>query len=200
MGRWGSEFWRTFRPDPLPKPPGIVYVVTYTAVVDVDLVRSELRFNEALTPDEILKALLNGNFGSMSLKSWPPAGCTERNRFRLLTLWKIAMFLDVAECFISKSGPARPRTRNQPEPSLLARDWAYARYPATYAALQAGGGPYRPCTFVGRITANIGLPSHDYYLPDEGIAPPGLENDQDALRFTRALVQSDLRQRIDALT
>jgi hypothetical protein len=48
------------------------------------------------------------------------------------------------------------------------------------------------------VRRRLGSVSHDYYLPDEGVAP-GLENDEDAMRFTRSLVLSDLRQHIDAL-
>jgi hypothetical protein len=58
MGRWGNELSREFVPHRHPRPPKSIDVAIYSAVVDVDIVHAELRFNEALHPDEILKALL----------------------------------------------------------------------------------------------------------------------------------------------
>lgn len=157
-----------------------------------------LRFNESLHPDEILKALLVDNWGSISLVSWPPEECTERNQFRLMALRKIHGFLDMAEYVQMDGGPKRTRKPEQDESADSPRLWAYARFPAVQAALQAGIGPYRSCTFESRISIS-GSAHHSYHLPDDGLAPPGLENDWATVAFVRALVQTDLRTRIEAL-
>lgn len=67
MGRWGNEMWGGFMAHPLERPPNAVYVATYAATVDVDIVQAKLRFNEALHPDQILKALLVDDWGSLTL-------------------------------------------------------------------------------------------------------------------------------------
>ena len=100
MERRFSELWPKRVP---PRPKDVsepIYMATYTAVIDVEIVRTELRFNEALHPDEILRVLEIHKWGSdllpeptYSIGPWPPKGCTERNRFRLMALQKVSIFL-----------------------------------------------------------------------------------------------------------
>lgn len=91
MERRFNELWPKSVPTRPEDLPAMVYVAVYTAVVDVDIVRAELRFNEALHPDEILRVLRIHEWGfglgsepSVSLNPWPPEGCTERDRFPML--------------------------------------------------------------------------------------------------------------------
>jgi len=115
-----------------------------------------------------------------------------------MALLKTAIFLDMAEYTQALGTPLRSRDPQHREPPDAPRTWAYDQFPAARAALTAGGGPYRTFGFDARIRTD-GFVIHDYYLPDEGIVLPGLEDDLSALAFVRALVQTDLSLRIEAL-
>lgn len=150
-GRWGNEMWGDFMPHPLPHAPDTVYVATYTVTVELDIVHAELRFNELLHPDEILKALLEDDWGSLTITSWPPQACTEQNRFRVLALQKIAIFLGMAEYAEATEEPEQHRPPDQPEPPEGPRAWAYTRFPAVRAAVESGLGPYRRAASSSRV-------------------------------------------------
>lgn len=115
-----------------------------------------------------------------------------------MALRKIAIFLDMAEYVHSLGKPMRPRDPKRSEPAGEPRAWAYDRFPAARAAREAGGGPYRICSFDAHIRDD-GFMVHDYYVPNEGIVLPGLADDMAALAFVRALVQTDLLLRVEAL-
>ena len=193
MGRWVHEVWDTSQSHSGIDRPDDITIATYTAVVDVAIVKAELRFNESVHPDEILRALLVDNWGSLSLANWPTPGIPERARFSSLALRKINVFLDMAEHVVNYGLTERQRLPDSAS-TEGPRAWAYARFPATKAA---GGGLYRCCTFESHIHLRYGSPHHAYCIPDEGMAPPGLEDDKDTMAFVRALVLSDLRQRIE---
>jgi len=207
MERRFSELWPKFVP-PRPKDvPDPIYVATYTAVVDVDIVRAELRFNEALHPDEILRVLEIHEWGSdllpkptYSINPWPPTGCTERNRFRLMALQKMSIFLFMAE-HVHGHGTMEEL---QIDMDIFLPEWprvcAYTRFPMVLAAREAGEGPYRSCTLESRIRDD-GFAFHDYHFnPDtEGTPPPGPASDAATMIFIRSLAQGDLRRRIVAL-
>ena len=208
MERRFSESWPKFVP---PRPKGVpepIYVATYTAVVDVDIVRAELRFNEELHPDEILRVLEIHEWGSgllpeptYSIGPWPPAGCTERNRFQLMALQKVSSFLVTAE-HVHGHGTMEEM---QIEMDMYLPEWprvcAYTRFPMVLAAREAGEGPYRSCTLEARVRDD-GFVFHDYHFntDPEGPPPPGLVDDEATMIFVRSLAQGDLRRRIVALS
>ena len=208
MERRFSEIWPK-RVPPRPKDvPEPIYVATYTAVVDVYIVRAELRFDEALHPDEIPRVLETHEWGSdlppkptYSINPLPPEGCTERTRFRLMALQKMSIFLFMAER-VHGYGTMEDL---QAEMDVFLPDWprvcAYTRFPTVLAAREAGGGPYRSCTLESHVRDD-GFVFHDYHFntDPEGPPPPGLVDDNATMIFARSLAQGDLRRRTVALS
>src|SRR5450759_3448405 len=126
MIRWGNEAWKSHveRGDYAPSDDD---VAIFTATIDVDIVHAELRFNERLSPNQILEALGVSVFGSFSFAPWPPLGCNDGNRFRLMALNKILIFLAVAESIERDRPGARPYS---PDDLIeTPRAWAYQRFP-----------------------------------------------------------------------
>ena len=208
MERRFSEIWPK-RVPPRPKDvPEPIYVATYTAVVDVDIVRADLRFNEALHPDEIFRVLDIHEWGpSLMLKPtdsigpWPPRGCTERNRFRLMALQKMSIFLAVAERIHRHGTMEELQIKMDNSLPEWPRVCAYTRFPTVLAAREARGGPYRSCTLESHVRDD-GFVFHDYHFntDPEGPPPPGLVDDNATMIFARSLAQGDLRRRTVALS
>jgi len=180
-------------------PAQILPVVFYTAAIDVALLRSSIRFNEMLHPDTILEALL-ANEGPLTIGPWPPAETTERNKFLLMTLTKMDIYLAADDLARGPSQPqdlsAGPRVEDRPE-AILAQ--IYARFPAVQRARESDGGPYRRCEFEASILTT-GIVTWSYRIFPDGQILPGLENENAFQTFVRNLVRADLRERIQILT
>ena len=84
MGRWGNDMRPRFTRERYGANRDDS-VATYTVEVDVDVVRSALHFNEALHPDEILKALLADDWGSLTISNWPLASRAGLHRLVLMS-------------------------------------------------------------------------------------------------------------------
>lgn len=184
-------------PERRPLPPDMAPVVFYRAQVDVDLRHSELRFNEALHPDQILRALLE-NSGPFIIEPWPPPGYTERNRFLLLALGKLHIDLSLDDAYNPGRVTILDDAWTNPcyGPDAI-REWAYATFPGGRRAREAGG-VYRRCDYEASVLGT-GRATRAYRLFPDGMSPVGLEDDEARQAFTRGLVLADLQRRIDAI-
>lgn len=195
IGRWKDEPGAS-HPRRRPLAPDLAPVVFYHALVDVDLLESRLRFNEAIHPEQILRALLE-NGGSWQIKHWPPEGVTERNRFQLLALLKLQALVELDSKLLTPFPLfALPEVVGDLTSAAI-RARTYAAFPGVQGT-PAAGGAYRRCEFEASVLGT-GVPTCAYRLFPDGAIPPGLEDEQALQAFVRGLVLADMQRRIDAL-
>jgi hypothetical protein len=195
MTRWGNEAWG-FPPDRGEPISRNDEVAVFKAQVDVDIILAKLHFNEQLSADQIRTALEEASLGLTIVKPWPPKQCTDANRFRLMALMKMYFALSTAEVLGGEWASNRPHRSN--DAVEAPREWAYKQFPEARLAREAGGGPYRICTFQMSIN-HFGRPAHDYDIEDGGIILPCLRTDLDMMIFVRSLLITDLARRCEAL-